>query len=156
MSRHQQRALPTSLSGTLRPAGSLITPGQDVWLGVTGLGLSPSYQPAVGLWKTQRHPAASLNPPSTALKDLYRAAKQRQFGLGAVCSGREKNDSGPMGRSENTRNVVEEWGRTSVRVISVTLCPDGHILGQSPILSLILGLQCGSRIQTHLKRCIRA
>lgn len=41
MSRHQQRALPTNLSGMLWPTGSLITPGQNVWLGVTGLGLSP-------------------------------------------------------------------------------------------------------------------
>lgn len=29
--------------------------------------------------------------------------------------------------------MVEEWERVSIRIISVTLCPDGHILGQFTI-----------------------
>lgn len=39
------------------------------------------------------------------------------------------------GLSENAINVVEEWGKVSIRITSVSLCPGGPIWEQFPVLS---------------------
>ena len=96
MPRHQQRALPTSLLGTLSPAGSLINTrlchpcsGFVAWLWPF-LWLPTCW----GLGKTLCHPAVSRNATSTDPGDLHRATHRWWLWLRTIWSG-ERNVQNP-------------------------------------------------------------